>query len=300
MTQELVPKTGTAKNGDVSIAYEVFGPSTGKPLLLIMGVGMQMLLWNDDFCRELVARGFQVARMDNRDSGLSTHLTKLGEPNMFYMYVYPQRAAFYSLHDMASDAIAVLEDLDWKTANVMGGSLGGMIAQTIAIDYPKRVRTLTSIMASPSARIGRSKISLAFKVGGLMAQPLHNQEEAAQQIIDMYKIIGTPSANYPLDEAWLREVGAKSYVRGYDPAGKLRQQAAMLAAPNRTKALRKLRVPALVIHGEVDPLITLKGGQATAKAIHGAKLVVLPGVGHGAFPREVWPVMIDNICTIAD
>lgn len=299
MTQKIDPVSGVAHNGQISIAYEVFGPGTGKPLLLMMGIGMQMLMWNDDFCRELVEHGFQVVRIDNRDVGLSTHLDTLGEPNMFYMYVYPKKAAFYSLHDMAADGIAVLDDLGWQTANIVGGSMGGMIAQTMAIDYPKRVRTLTSIMSSPSAQIGRSKISLAIKIGGLLQQPVHTTDEAGQQVVDMYKIIGTPPENYPLDETWLREVGVEGYRRGYDPAGKLRQQAAMLAAPNRTKDLRKLHIPTLVMHGSADPMITLEGGQATAKAIPGAKLVILPGVGHGGFPRAVWPTMIENISQIA-
>lgn len=291
-------KRGTAKNGNVSLAYEVFGTS-GEPLLLLMGVGMQMLMWHDDFCRELVSRGFQVARMDNRDVGLSTHLSELGEPKMFDMIVRPKKAARYSIQDMAKDAIAVLDQLGWKSAHIVGGSFGGMIAQQVAIDYPERVRSLTSIMASPSFKIGRAKIRFNIKVGGLMAQPLHNEAEAAEQQVAAFKLLGTPEKNYPLDEAWLREIGAESYRRGYDPAGKLRQQATMIAAPDRTKALQKLHVPTLVMHGEVDQLIRVKGGIATAKAIPGAKLVVLKGVGHGAFPRQVWPQMIDNISEVA-
>ncbi|HEY8998869.1 MAG TPA: alpha/beta hydrolase [Candidatus Saccharimonadales bacterium] len=288
---------GKAQNGSVSLAYEVFGES-GEPLLLIMGVGMQMLMWHDDFCRDLASRGFQVARMDNRDVGLSTHLAELGEPKLFDMIWRPKKAARYSLEDMAQDAVAVLDSLGWKSAHIVGGSLGGMIAQQIAVSYPERVRSLTSIMASPSFKIGRAKTLFSIKVGGLLAQPVHNESEAADQQVAVFKLLGTPERNYPLDEKWLREVGAESFRRAYDPAGKLRQQAAMMAAPNRTKALQKLRVPTLVMHGEVDPMIRLKGGIATAKAIPGAKLVVLKGVGHGAFPREVWPVMINNICGV--
>lgn len=298
MIEEISIKRGIAKHGDISLAYEVFGPATGKPLLLIMGVGMQMLLWHDDFCRELVRQGFQVARMDNRDVGLSTHLSKYGEPKLFDMIFRPKATAVYSLTDMAGDAVAVLDALGWKSANIVGGSMGGFIAQVLATKWPERVCSLTSIMASPSPRIGRSTIRLGMKVGGVFRQPLHNTQEAGQQIIDVYKIIGTPAENYPLDEAWLREVGAKSYERAYDPAGKLRQQAALLASGNRTKDLGRIHVPTLVMHGSVDPLFRLKGGEATAAAIPGAKLVVLKGVGHGAFPREVWPTMIQNITTI--
>jgi pimeloyl-ACP methyl ester carboxylesterase len=290
---------GRAHNADISLAYEVFGPSTGTPLLLIMGAGMQMVLWHDDFCRELAARGFQVVRMDNRDVGLSTHLAQLGEPSLFNMIVRPQAAARYSLSDMAQDATAVIDDLGWSSVNVVGGSMGGMIAQTMAIEHPDRLRSLTSIASSPSARIGRAPIRLNIKVARLLQQPVHSPHEAGEQLVELYKIIGTPTDNYPLDANWLNEVGAMSFQRAYDPAGKLRQQAAMLAAPNRTQALSKLRLPTLIMHGTLDPLILPAGGQATARAIPGATLVMLRGVGHGAFPRQVWPTMIDNISAIA-
>jgi len=290
---------GKAKNGKIELAYEVFGTS-GEPLLLLMGIGMQMLMWPDDFCKDLVSRGFQVARMDNRDVGLSTHLTELGEPKLFDMIWRPKKAMRYSLEHMAKDTVAVLDALGWKSANIVGGSLGGMIAQQVAITYPKRVRSLTSIMASPSFKIGRAKTMFSIKVGSLLAQPLHNETEAANQQVAVFKLLGTPTTNYPMDKAWLREVGAESFRRSYDPAGKLRQQATMIAAPDRTKALEQLKIPTLVMHGEIDPMIRLKGGIATAKAIPNAKLVILKGVGHGAFPREVWPEMIENICKIAD
>jgi pimeloyl-ACP methyl ester carboxylesterase len=305
MTERNVPKMtqGTtqnrARNADVSLAYEVFGPSTGTPLLLLMGVGMQMLLWHEDFCRELGRRGFQVVRMDNRDVGLSTHLAQLGAPSLFNMIMRPQAAAPYSLLDMAQDAIAVIDDLGWSSVNVVGGSLGGMIAQTMAIEHPGRLRSLTSIASSPSARIGRAPIRFTIKVARLLQRPLHSAQEAGQQLVELFKIIGTPAENYPLDVNWLTEVGATSFHRAYDPAGKLRQQAAMLAAPNRTEALSKLRLPTLIMHGTLDPLIRPAGGHATAKAIPGARLVMLQGVGHGAFPRQVWPTMIENISDIA-
>ncbi|MFE7800886.1 alpha/beta fold hydrolase [Nocardia sp. NPDC057440] len=291
---------GQARNGEVSLAYEMFGPSTGEPLLLIMGVGAQMLLWHEDFCLELVRRGFQVVRMDNRDAGLSTHLTHLGEPRLSDLIMRPKAAARYSLGDMAADAIAVLDDLGWPSANVVGGSLGGMIAQTMAIEHPRRLRSLTSIMSSPSARIGRATIRTSMKVAALLKHPVNTAEEAGQQLIDTYRIIGTPADTYPLDDKWLEEIGALSFQRAHDPAGKLRQQAAMLAAPDRRKALAALRLPTLVMHGTADPMIRPAGARATAEAVPGAKLVMMPGVGHGAFPREVWPIMIDNICAIAE
>ncbi|WP_327144641.1 alpha/beta fold hydrolase [Nocardia sp. NBC_01327] len=294
-----IQTAGRARNGAVSIAYEVFGPATGEPMLLLMGTGMQMLVWNEDFCNDLVRDGFQVIRMDNRDVGLSTHLADAGEPGMFDMILRPKAAASYSLADMAADAVAVLDDMSWDAAHIVGGSLGGMIAQTMAIEFPRRVRSLTSIMSSPSARIGRATIRNSMRVAGLLQQPVHSAAEAADQMIAMYRMIGTPAENYPLDIEWLREVGAESFRRAYDPAGKLRQQVALLAAPDRTKALGAVRVPTLVMHGTADVMIRPEGGRATANAVPGAKLVLLPGVGHGAFPRAVWPTMIDNIRAIA-
>ncbi|MFJ4655727.1 alpha/beta fold hydrolase [Nocardia sp. NPDC088792] len=289
----------TAHNEDVRLAYEVFGPDSGRPLLLIMGLGMQMLVWHDDFCNALVEQGFQVVRMDNRDAGLSSHLDHLGAPALFDMIVRPRWAARYSLGDMAGDAFAVMNDMGWDTANVVGGSLGGMIAQTMAVENPRRVRSLVSIMSSPSARIGRATLRTNMRMAGLMQQPLHSAAEAGRQLIEVYRLIGTPEASYPLDIPWLTETGARSYERAYDPDGKLRQQAAMLAAPDRSTALRKVRIPTVVLHGDADPMIRVEGGIATAAAIPGARLVTMPGVGHGAFPRAVWPAMIDNIAAIA-
>ncbi|WP_156765139.1 alpha/beta fold hydrolase, partial [Mycobacterium sp. 1245852.3] len=203
----------------MSLAYEVFGPSTGTPLLLLMGLGMQMLLWHNDFCRELVARGFQVVRMDNRDVGLSTHLNHLGAPSVFDLIVHPRKSARYSLSDMAADAIAVLDDLGWDTGNVVGGSLGGMIAQTLAIEHPRRARSLTSIMSSPSAKIGRASVRLGMKIARVLSQPIDSPQQAGQQLVELYALIGTPPANYPLDIDWLNDVGAASFQRAHDPGG---------------------------------------------------------------------------------
>ncbi|WP_405494184.1 alpha/beta fold hydrolase [Nocardia sp. NBC_00511] len=289
----------TAHNGDVELAYEVFGPDTGRPLLLIMGLGMQMLLWNDDFCNDLVGKGFQVIRMDNRDTGLSSHLERLGEPKLWDMILRPRVAARYSLSDMAADALAVLDDMGWESANIVGGSLGGMIAQTLAIEHPRRVRSLVSIMSSPSARIGRATIRTSMKMGELSQRPIRSAMEAGERMLEIYGFIGTPAANYPLDTGWLTEVGARSFERAHDPAGKLRQQAAMLAAPDRTAELRKVSIPTVAMHGDADILIRPRGGEATAAAVPGARLVLMPGVGHGAFPREVWPTMIDGITSVA-
>lgn len=249
------PTPGRAHNGNVSLAYEVFGPSTGTPLLLLMGLGMQMLLWHNDFCREFVARGFQVVRMDNRNVGVSTQLNHLGTPSVVDLIGRPRKAARYSLSDMAADAIAVLDDLGWESANVVGGSLGGMIAQTLALEHPARARSRTSIMSSPSAKVGRASAKLGMKVARELSQPIDSPQRAGQQLLELYALIGIPPANYPLDIDWLKDVGATCFQRAYDPAGKLRQQAAMFAAPDRSRALSTLTLPTLVMHGTLDLLI---------------------------------------------
>jgi pimeloyl-ACP methyl ester carboxylesterase len=281
----------------VEIAYETFGSPPNEPLLLIMGVGMQMLLWHTDFCTALVDRGFMVARFDNRDVGLSTHFSAAGVPSLLKMITRPAIAASYQIDDMADDAVAVLDALGWGSAHVVGGSLGGMIAQAMAIRHPSRVRTLTSMMSTPSPRIGRMKIRIAMTLARLQKQAVTSREDAAQRMVDMYQIIGSPG--YPSDEAWLREVGRQSYDRGHDPGGRLRQQAAMLASGDRRAALAKLRLPTLVVHGEDDPIFLPSGGYATAAAIPDARYVTYAGMGHN-LPRALWPTIIDEICVVAE
>lgn len=155
------------------------------------------------------------------------------------------------------------------------------------------------MMSAPSPRIGRASIRLAMKMGRLSNQPIHSSDEAGQQMVDLFKLIGSPPDTYPHDEDWLREIGARCYERDYDPAGTLRQQAAVLASGDRRKDLTQIHIPTLVVHGDADPVFRLQGGQATAAAIPGARLVVLPGMGHGALPRELWPRIIDEICTLS-
>jgi pimeloyl-ACP methyl ester carboxylesterase len=271
---------------DIEIAYETFGGPAGDPLLLVMGVGAQMLYWHDEFCTALVERGFLVARFDNRDSGLSTH-----------------PSAAYRLEDMADDAVAVLDALGWRAAHVVGRSLGGMIAQTMAVRYPSRVLSLTSISSTPSPRIGRANLGTLLRL--LLANPavLRNRppasaEEAAEQMVRGHRVIGSPG--YPLDEAWLRQVGRSMYERGgFDAAGRQRQNAAILAGGDRRPALAAVRVPALVVHGEADPLVRIAGGRETAAAIPGARLVTFPGMGHD-LPRELWPKIVGEIRAVAD
>jgi pimeloyl-ACP methyl ester carboxylesterase len=222
---------GVAHNGAVEIAYEVEGPHDGDPLLLIMGLGLQMVVWPESFRRLLTERGFRVARFDNRDTGRSTHLTGLGTPSplVFLTHRWPG----YRLADMADDAAAVLDALSWPSAHVVGVSLGGMIAQTLATRHPGRVRTLTSLSSTPATHIGRPH-PRAWPV--LLTRPAHDRAVAAGRMVEVFRIIGSPG--YPLDEAGIRGAAARSFDRAHDPDGVRRQLAAILSAPDRRPLLR--------------------------------------------------------------
>jgi pimeloyl-ACP methyl ester carboxylesterase len=293
----------TARRDGIEIAYETFGDPSADPLLLVMGVGAQMLYWHDEFCWSLTERGFHVVRFDNRDAGVSTRMSSAGRPNQLTMLSRPTDAAVYRLEDMADDALAVLDASRWQSAHVVGRSMGGMIAQAMAVRHPSRVRSLTSISSTPSPRIGRATLATAIRllVGNpavLRKRPPATAEEAGEQMVRGHRIIGSPG--YPMDVAWLREVGRRMHARGgIDADGRQRQNAAILAGGDRRPALAALRLPALVIHGEADRLIRIDAGRATAAAIPGAKLVTFPGMGHD-LPRELWPAIIDEIRAVAD
>lgn len=278
----------------VNIAYETFGRDDGEPVLLVMGLGMQMLAWPEDFCTMLVERGFAVARFDNRDVGLSTRFRQAGTPSLPMILVRPGAVASYRLADMADDAVAVLDALEWPSAHVVGVSLGGMIAQTIAIHHPERVRSLTSIMSTPSPRIGRARIRAML---ALAPRRLRSRDELADRMVTVFTIIGSPG--YPTDEEWIREIARQSWDRGHDAGGVTRQLAAINASGDRRAGLAGVRVPTLVMHGEADPLIRLAGARATADAVPGSRLVTFPGMGHD-LPAALWPAMIDEICRISD
>jgi pimeloyl-ACP methyl ester carboxylesterase len=287
----------TARHGGIAIAYETFGPTDGAPLLLIAGTGVQMLIWPEELCAALAGRGFQVARFDNRDAGLSTHLTGAPAPGWLKAMLRPSSAP-YRLADMAGDAVSVMDALGWPSAHVAGVSLGGMIAQTLAIAHPARVRTLTSIMSTPSARIATmptvATMRALARIAGL---PVTSPDEAADEAVAMKRAIGSPA--YPLDERAVRDIGRRSYERHPGtPEDGLRQRAAVIASGDRRPELAGLRTPTLVIHGEQDPLIRPKGGRATAAAIPGARLVTYPGMGHD-LPGALWPAILDEICALA-
>lgn len=286
---------GLASHGAVSLVFERFGPAIGEPLLLIAGMGVQMLIWNEDFCAALVEAGFQVARFDNRDIGLSTHLTEAGTPRALELMLRPRKAAPYRLEDMADDAVAVLDALGWRSAHIVGASMGGMIGQIMAVRHPSRLRTLTSIMSAPSPRLG-TRLGTLMGIMRLGRQTPRDPAEAGRQMVALKRLMASPG--YPLDEDWLDELGRRSFARGFDAAGQLRQRAAIAASRDRRRELRRVRVPTLVLHGANDPVIRSRCGRATASAIPGARLVMHPGMGHD-LPRPLWPLIVADIRDLA-
>jgi pimeloyl-ACP methyl ester carboxylesterase len=255
-----------------------------------MGLGSQMVLWDDEFCETLAGHGFRVIRFDNRDVGRSTILRGAPIPTRAQLLLRDRRAASYSLEDMAGDAAGLLDQLGIDGAHVVGASMGGMIAQLLAIHYPHRVLSLVSIMSTTgSRRVGQTHPRLYPR---LLRRPSVNREGYIADFVETFRAIG--SRRYPPETDRMRTCAARCYDRGHDPAGAARQLAAILAARDRTPLLRGLRVPATVIHGGADRLVMPSGGRATAEAIPDARLVILPGMGHD-MPRELWPQIIDAI-----
>lgn len=286
-----------AANGS-TIEYEEFGERTAPPLLLIMGLGAQMILWHEDFCRQLAARGFRVIRFDNRDVGKSSWFEHLGVPDLTAVMTaaltrQPVRAP-YLIRDMAADAVGLLDALEIDRAHIVGASMGGMIAQAVAIDFPSRVRTLTSIMSSTGNPDLPPPQPEAMRA--LLAPPPTNRAESLERAVTVFRTIGSPG--FPFDEADVRERAARSFDRGFNPAGLVRQLAAIMASGSRRQALQSVQVPALVIHGKDDPLVPLAAGEDTAAALSAAHLLVIDGMGHD-LPRAVWPRCIDAISGLA-
>ena len=283
-----------ARANGIELCYETFGSPTSEPLVLIMGLAAQMVMWDDEFCSDLASRGFYVIRFDNRDIGKSTRLTGGGPIKVMdllklrFLKIPP--ASEYKLWDMAADVIGLLDALNIKSAHIVGASMGGMIGQELAIRYPDRVRSLTSIMSST----GNHRLPQPTREASaiLLAPPPKTKEEYIERFALTWKILRAGS--FPQDEAKDRQRAERTHSRGLNPPGVMRQLRAILASGPRNDRLRTVRVPTLVIHGDVDPLVRLEAGKDTAAMIPGAKLLVIPNMGH-AIPMPMWPQIIGAI-----
>ncbi|SOC48779.1 Pimeloyl-ACP methyl ester carboxylesterase [Blastococcus aggregatus] len=279
--------------GDIELAYETFGDPADTPLLLVSGLGSQMISYAEELCAGLAARGLFAIRFDNRDVGLSTHLHSAGIPRLGDVRRGDRSSVHYELADMAADAAGLIEALGLDSAHLVGVSMGGMIAQRVAITYPERVRSLTSIMSTTGDRSVGGASEAAQ--GVLYAPPAQDREGAIQRQLETSRVIGSPG--FPLDEEAVRARAGLAYDRGHDPAGVARQMAAIVTSPDRTADLGRVAVPTLVIHGSDDALVNVSGGRATAAAVPGAELVVIDGMGHD-LPRPLWPEITDRITAL--
>lgn len=288
MAVETVPGNG------IDIAYETFGDPADPAMVLVMGLGTQMLAWPDSMCEDLAEAGHFVVRFDNRDVGLSTHLHGVKAP--------PPTAILtgradppYTIADMARDTLALCDAIGIRRAHLVGASMGGFIAQTVALQRPDRIRSLTLIMTSTgSKRVGNPRPTL---IGNLTRRrSVTDRAQAQAAALATFRAIGSPG--FPFDEEYVFDLAGRSYDRSYDPAGYLRQLAAILAQPNRTPQLRRLSVPSLVIHGLHDPLVAPSGGLALARHLPDAKFVGYAGMGHD-LPRALWPEYVREISGLA-
>ena len=278
------------RSNGLTIRYETLGDPTHPALLLIMGLGAQLVDWPDEFCALLGGRGFHVIRFDNRDVGLSTWLDELPAPDLAGIFGGDLSTVGYRLGDLAADAAGLLKALGIERAHVVGASMGGMIAQQLAIDTPDVVASICSIMSTTGDRtVGHPTAEAA---AALMQPPPADRESVIARAVATSRVIGSPGFDIVESELVLR--AATKYDRAFHPAGTQRQYAAILASPDRTEALRAVTAPTLVIHGEADPLVDVSGGRATAAAVPDAQLLIVEGMGHD-LPRETWPRIVDAI-----
>ncbi len=273
----------------IEVAYERFGDPAAPPVLLIMGGGAQMISWPEGFCAELVSRGVQVIRFDNRDAGLSSHFSDGPVPDLRAALAGDFSSASYTLSDMAADTVGLLDVLGIGRAHLVGASLGGMIAQTVAIEHPGRVRSLTSMMSSTGHRsVGQAKLAALARLGA----PPEDRQGFIDWQVRAFRKIGSPG--FEFDERAVADRAGRCYDRDHDRLGMARQSVAVLVSGDRTARLRSLRVPTLVIHGADDIMCDVSGGRATAAAIPGAALVIIDGMGH-SLPRPLWPEFATRI-----
>jgi len=279
----------------IQIEYDTFGNPSDRPLLLVIGLGGQMIQWDSDLCRDLARRGHFVIRFDNRDAGLSTHFDAAGIPNFAKIFEKilggEKIEAPYTLDDMADDTAGLLDALNIPKAHVCGMSMGGMIAQALAIRHPSRVLSLTSIYSTtgnPSLPQTKPEV-----LSLLITPPPLEREANIEHMLGVFKTFAGPG--FAFDEPWTRRILAEGYDRCFYPQGAARQLVAIVAHGNRKPALASVKVPTLVVHGTADPLVPVEGGKDTAQAIPGAELMLIEGMGHDLPHGGAWPRIVEAI-----
>lgn len=291
MGEEKALKVGPS---GIEMAYERLGDTHAPPVLLIQGVAAQMINWPDGFCAELVAHGVQVIRFDNRDVGLSSHFPEAPTPDLPAALAGDMSSASYTLSDMAADTVGLLDALGLDSAHIVGVSMGGYIAQTIAIEHPDRVRSLTSMM-STTGDLSVGQPPPATLAAVFSGPPAESRQEVINKMVRAARVVGSPG--FEFNEAGVRDRAGRAYDRGYDPLGAARTAVASVASGDRTERLRSVDVPTLVIHGADDAMCDVSGGMATAAAIPGAELVIIEGMGHD-LPRALWPEIASRIAAL--
>ncbi|NLU51296.1 MAG: alpha/beta hydrolase [Clostridiaceae bacterium] len=288
--EESIKNVGPSK---ITVAYQRIGEPDLPPVFLIMGAGAQMINWPDGFCLELASHGFHLIRFDNRDAGNTTHYSDAPIPDFPAIQSGDFSTVTYTLSDMAADTVGLMDALGYDSVHLVGASMGGMIAQTIAIEYPHRVRSLTCIMSTTGNNsVGQPDYSALANLG---SPPYQDRQAYINWQIQSRKAIGSPG--YPLDENTVAQIAGRAWDRDHDPFGMLRQAAAVIKSGDRTEKLRSINIPTLVIHGEDDKMINISGGRAIADAIPGAELVTFKGMGHD-LPKPLWPEIASRISSL--
>ncbi len=281
----------------IRIEYESRGDDKAETVLLIMGLGAQMTRWSDDFVDRIVKRGYRVVKFDNRDVGLSERIEAAGAPDfpgiIAALHAHETPPAAYTLSDMAADAVGVLDALGIAKAHIVGASMGGMIAQLVAADYPEHTLSLTSIMSTTgNPDLPRATPEAMAVLNERGPTPDEDMEGFLAHAVVAAKVIGSPG--YPADEAELRARAKSDAERSFYPLGFQRQYAGVMASPERRAKLAKVTAPTVVIHGEADPLVPVSGGRDTAASIPGADLRIIQGMGHD-IPPALYDTVIDGI-----
>ncbi len=281
----------------IEICYQTFGRAGDRPLLLVMGLGGPMTWWPHGLCRRLAAEGYFVIRYDNRDTGRSTRLRHLrvSQKELVASFLGRRVKVPYSLRDMATDAVGLLDHLGIDAAHVAGVSMGGMIAQSMAIDHPDRVLSLTSIMSTTGNR--RKGFQHPILLPAMLRRPVGDEETYVEGSVKFGKMIGSPG--YPEDEDAVRARARETWSRGVNFKDTMRHMIAVVTQRDRTADLRRLTIPVTVVHGRNDKMVHVSGGRATAEAVPGARLVLVPGMGHN-LPEGIFDILVDAITSNAD